>query len=65
MTKEEAQFIRAGDMVGVPSVFTGKVDRPRQVLEVLTTSSNPNARLPLFKIDGERFPITYSLCNKA
>lgn len=64
MTKQEAQFVRQGDLVRVPSVLTGAIGRPVQVLEVLTASSNPEARLPLFVIDGERFPITYSLVNK-
>ena len=65
MNKAEAQFVRAGDLVTVPSPLTGQIGKSRQVLEVLTTSDNPQARLPLFVIDGERFPITYSLVNKA
>jgi len=61
MTKGEAQFVRQGDLVTGPSIG---IVKPMQVLEVLTTSSQPLARLPLFIIDGERYPITYSLVNK-
>lgn len=61
MTKSQAQFVRAGDMLIGPAVG---ITKPTQVLEVRTEDSDPNTRLPLFVMDGERFPITYSLLDR-
>lgn len=61
MTKQEAQFVRVGDLLVGPSVG---ITKPTQVLEVRTESMLLSARLPLFVMDGERFPITYSLLDK-
>ncbi len=61
MNLQDAKTVGVGDLLEGAGVG---VNKPTKVLEIRHTSDLPDARLPLFVLEGERFPITYSLLNK-
>lgn len=61
MNLRDARLVVAGQLLVGPRVG---ITTPTKVLEVMTYSTSPQARLPLFVMEGERFPITYSLLNR-